>query len=300
MGHQPRLPIDFMLGTQVQDPQKPMDEWVILHQRKLHSAFDQASRKMNQKAAQRKARHDKKVTTEELKPGSRVLLRKRVMGRNKIQDFWSGVPYIVLNKVKDSNAYHVQPVDGVGAIKTSNRVDLLDCGLINDGHLDTHHPDLQSDVVDEDSCNSTSSSDSEMVLEWDDDDLGLMSSFATDTVEASDADPGDVDHSPIEPSSIESSPVEINHAKPRVHGIQDTGVPSSHKARGAIRRSLRKTAGKHSNPHRLPKSVTNNMQVVTFDTFASSIQKLSESLSTTLSATLGNVLKESYLVQKKD
>ena len=283
MGHQPRLPIDFMLGTPAHEPEKQMDEWVTIHQKKLHSAFEQANRKLNQKAAQRKARHDKKITTDELKPGTKVLLRKRVVGRNKIQDYWSSLPYMVVNKIHNSNAYRVQPVDGVGTLKTANRVDLLDCGLIEDRNLDQ---DVQSRVG-RDDHSSNSSSDSELVLELDDSDLGSTSpelatghDSLTDDGGASGLDPG--------------------YVEPRVQDVQDTGVPSPQQPRQGLRRSKRKTAGKHSNPHKLPKSVNQNLQVVSFDTFAMSIQKLSESLSTSLSTTLGNVLKESYLVQKKD
>ena len=57
----------------------------------------------------------------------RVWLRKRVLGRNKIQDFWESVPYEVIAQTEGNHmVYKVKPLDGVGLVKVVNRVDLLE------------------------------------------------------------------------------------------------------------------------------------------------------------------------------
>ena len=62
---------------------------------------------------------------EDLPAGTKVLLRKRIMDRNMIGDVWESVPYKVLDRIGDSNTYIFVPLDGVGKVKTNNRIAML-------------------------------------------------------------------------------------------------------------------------------------------------------------------------------
>ena len=78
-------------------------------------------------------------------------LRKRVLGRNKIQDFWGSVPHDVIAQTEGNHmVYKVKPLDGVGLVKVVNRVDLLE--------------DIQDDSDTEESTSADSDSSSEE--EW--------------------------------------------------------------------------------------------------------------------------------------
>ena len=156
MGRQPRLHIDNVLNIQAEDEDSDLDEWVILHQKKLQSALQQASRKLNQKAAERQTRHNKNIIVQHLEPEIKVLGRKPVQGRNKIQDIWDSIPYVVLQRILESNAYKVQPIAGSGRVKTANRIDLLDCRILDSTDSTASHSDVEE---------SSSDSDSEVVVE---------------------------------------------------------------------------------------------------------------------------------------
>jgi hypothetical protein len=249
-GHHPRLPVDNLLDTDISNHDRNIDEWVSNHQQRLKEAKILANRQITLKASKRKARHDTKAKEASLRSGTKVLVRNRVIGRNKIQDTWNAVPYVVLRRVSDENhVYEVCPVDRKGGKKIVNRVDLLEC---------------PEDVDFEDNT------DTEESGEGSEEDEDLMVHMPSD------------DHS--ERSKSKSSDTE------------------SEEEYSQLRRSTRSTAGKHSNPHRLPKSVLqeslkgfrHESQDVSYMEFAEAISNLGHSLSQTLSQTLGTFLQESY------
>ena len=84
-----------------------------------------------------------------LQPGDRVWLRKRVLGRNKIQDFWESVPYEVISQTEGNNmVYKVKALDGLGLVKVVNRMDLLEDTTMED------EDQVESDVDSSDSSSS--------------------------------------------------------------------------------------------------------------------------------------------------
>lgn len=289
-GQRSRLPVDLMLGEpRADEGPEQVDEWVEIHRRRLDSAFDQVSRKINQKAAQRKSTHDQKVTTTELKPGDRVLLRKRIVGRNKIQDYWNSIPYVVtcMKRVKSSNAYRVKPVDGVGVVKTANRVDLLHCGYLDEFENEpsknsscdlrnSHQTNLDSSHF------SDSDSDSEYELQLEEDEHVSDFVHSDDDIEIRVQDDRGRDIANV---------MHVTDFSDVEHGTLGNNAGELQN----LRRSSRKTAGKHSNLYKLPKSANQSNHYVTYDVFADSVQKLGESLSTTL----GNVLKGSFFLSLK-
>ena len=199
-------------------------EWVETHRKRMLGALEKANGRLQAKAEERRVRHNRKITTDDgLDPGDLVVLRKRVKGRNKIQDIRSDVPYVVHRRCQPgSNAYIVRPADGFGVSKTVNRVDMKVCNV----------------------SNSTSGPDA--------------SSSGPDHVYADESD-----------TSSERS--------------------SSSSPTPALRRSKRKTAGKHSNPHRLPRSTI--QQTLTARSGQIDYEQLSSAVNS-LGETLGKLLQQ--------
>ena len=91
------------------------------HQWRLTDAF----RNIERKAALRKARHDARVNDVVLDVGVHVLIRNRIIGRNKIQDASQSDPYVITEKPDPTgNVYVIKPLRGNGTRKTMNRRDL--------------------------------------------------------------------------------------------------------------------------------------------------------------------------------
>jgi transposase InsO family protein len=125
-GREPRLPVDNFLNLGTQQVEH-MDEYVRAHAERVQETRTMALKRTQLKAKQRANRLNKKAKDYDLPVATRVLLRKRSTGRNKIGDTWSSIPYEVVERVDGSNVYAVRPIDGLGPIKHINRVDLRDC-----------------------------------------------------------------------------------------------------------------------------------------------------------------------------
>jgi hypothetical protein len=68
------------------------------------------------------------VYAPDIKVGELVYLRKRVLGRNKIQDAWEPTMFTVTEvPIKDGGPYTVVPYSGRGAPKKVSRVELQPC-----------------------------------------------------------------------------------------------------------------------------------------------------------------------------
>ena len=83
-----------------------------------------ATRNMEAAGASRAATANRNTRVDDVLVGTRVFLRNRVKGRNKIQDFWDATPYVV-TKSRGNNVYDVQAADGVGPWKTITRREML-------------------------------------------------------------------------------------------------------------------------------------------------------------------------------
>lgn len=111
-GRSPTLLIDHLFDLQNTDKNNDHpNEWMNRHRIQLQESYERALCRIKQKAKQRKKRHDKTAKDYNLEIGCVVLLRKRVQGRNKIQDFWSPIPYKVTKRVPGTSAYIVQRLD---------------------------------------------------------------------------------------------------------------------------------------------------------------------------------------------
>ena len=85
-GAQPRLSIDNYLGIE-QEGMTTIEDCIKQHHNIMRESHDIALQRIEDKAKKRSVRHGGQDHL--LQPGDRVWLRKRVLGRNKIQDFWS-------------------------------------------------------------------------------------------------------------------------------------------------------------------------------------------------------------------
>lgn len=129
-GREARLPVDNLFNLDVDVVIGSNCDWLEQHGKRMQSVYERANKRIVAKAEERKARHDVKVKGDDtLLPGAVVLVRKRVKGRNKIQDVWLDVPYKIVTRIQGSNAYVVLPADGIGKPKTVNRIDLRVCNL---------------------------------------------------------------------------------------------------------------------------------------------------------------------------
>ena len=192
-GRNPRLPIDNILSSFTGHSPSDLTDYVQLHQRRMEQAIKWANAQLTKKAAERKRRHNKSVKVSDIKVGRCVLLRNRVIGRNKIQDVWSSVPYKVVGTVTDGScAYIVQSPEGKA--KVVNRVDLLEFD----------QPEDEESTQDAELINSSETNQS-------------------------------------------SSEDEVVMMTPNKNATPNLGN---------LRRTKRATAGKHSNPFNLPRSVT--------------------------------------------
>lgn len=241
-GQEPRLPVDFLLG-QVSDPiAGEPHEWIVEHQTRLQLAFDGAKERLRATAQRRKVQYDQHVRDEPLGEGQLVLVRNTgVRGRCKTHDLWSSVPHVVLRAPPDGGSvYTIAPEQNQdrarqvhrSLIKPFLRVDPPEVTQ-NDG------PSLPIRSL---SSESSCEEDlwyvaSEGPLAWEfipsrsDSHPPLLAPTQTHAVERE-----------IPVAGQSSSPV-------------DLPVDLSNQS---LRKSSRPTAGRHPNPHNLPRSVLDN------------------------------------------
>ena len=244
-GREPRLPIDSLLG-EVDTGNQNTDDWVIKHQRRMTDAMNRAYDMIKRKAKQCKQRHDKSVVIKDLKVGSRVYVRNRVKGRNKIQDTWNSEIHRVTGHVEPgSSAVFVERLRD-GKVKAINRVDLLEC-------------ESDSDEAQNVTTNNT---------------VKILPKVTSDD------------------SSSEGDIITIE----RFPNPDEPDEPDEQPRR----KSKRHTAGKHSNPHRLPKSALSEEQhrdrvPASHSTGYTEYSQAILNLGQNLSRDLGKLLQESYI-----
>lgn len=128
-GREPVLPIDRFLGlddgTTGTDN---VDQWVADHYRRIEDAFAKASERTQKEAARRNRLNNANAEDTSLPIGARVFLKDHShRGRHKIQDVWSSVPHVVIDRpFPNGNVYVVKPVYDQGESKTVNRAELRD------------------------------------------------------------------------------------------------------------------------------------------------------------------------------
>ncbi|KAJ7986684.1 hypothetical protein DPEC_G00342450 [Dallia pectoralis] len=117
------LPVDFLLGR-VQDPVGGnIHEWIQEHQTRLQLAFEGAAERSWVVAERRKNHHDRRVRELPLMVGQLVWFRDfRARGRPKLRDLYGPVQYRVLKVPREGGpVYTIAPVDEPTKARQVNR-----------------------------------------------------------------------------------------------------------------------------------------------------------------------------------
>jgi hypothetical protein len=286
-GLEARLPIDNLLEGAIDT--RPAKDWLAGHAQKMRDAQRMASANLEKHAEQRQRTYNRTACESPLKVGTVVFKRHRVLGRNKIQDHWSPIPYKVVES-PGHNVYVVQPVDGVGRLDRLTRTELLDskdsdsdCTLV--GYKLEGEDERQEECRQVGSPSGTkdyqiqpgsdieeSSGEDEQTRDYEEQGDSSVREVSnggvvvqSDLVEESEQCPQETE---VQASSKENCSMSDNASSnacdglPKENGqdMQERGdehIDGSNKI-VVPRRSGRSTAGKHSNPYHLPRSAVLN------------------------------------------
>jgi len=254
------LPVDIMLAQEVDNVDSKLD-WVQRHRLGLRQAYHCTTERVKKKAKGRKTRHDRKRKSDPIGVGERVLLRVRgIKGRNKIQDAWSPIVYMVVES--DGNVVLLEPANGKGKSMRVNVAEIRRCpfGMQGSGIK----PALRT--------RRTKVARRERVLESSEDDgeaygggdwqvlvpypsASPPPSPVEHTVNISSSSDASLSHSEVGEQSVE---IVSSSSDARSSQSEDGSVieVSSEEEQEPVelRRSTRTTAGCHGNPHHLPRS----------------------------------------------
>ncbi|VDH90674.1 Hypothetical predicted protein [Mytilus galloprovincialis] len=103
-------------------------KYVSEHLNKMKIAYEKAGEHLRKEAVLREKAHNTKASEHKLGVGTRVLIRNRVQGRNKIQDKWNSLQYQVIKCLdSDRHVYLIEPIDKSGQPRVENRTNLQVC-----------------------------------------------------------------------------------------------------------------------------------------------------------------------------
>ena len=221
-GRDSRIPVDLLLGCGETPPGD--DNWVQHHQERLRHAYELARAQMDRATNARKMVYDRHTRELHLSAGERVYLRNHaVKGHNKIQDAWDSKIYRVVSRQGTNHVYVVEPADGFGEQRTINRAEIRPCTQPTEGSRHCRLPCAPTTDTDIESDGSSSSS----TTPW-------MCSV------------------PVDPQ--DRPPCRLPRPPPRAVTPQSSSDEQT--AEQPLRRTRRATAGLHSNPMNLPRSVS--------------------------------------------
>ncbi|KAG5268959.1 hypothetical protein AALO_G00196750 [Alosa alosa] len=240
-GQEPRLPVDFLLGRVPEPAQGSIDDWVREHRRRFQTAFDGAKGRLQAAARQRKERNDQRVTGSELQEGGFVYLQtKAFQGRAKIQDTWGPVKYQIVKAPPPGGVvYTIAPVHADGYLGPAKTVHRMLLRPVPPNHL--YPPRSNPEPLE----------DLPVDIEDTDGDLWLVlppQPETSTTAIPSQQCPLPCPRGDDAPSTSAASSRQGMVSNINLHGTEGP------------RKSQRRTAGKHTNPHHLPRFMQNGGQ----------------------------------------
>lgn len=259
-GQEPKLAIDYYLGRDHWDttagwnPSAPTEKWLAEHRARLESLVSRAAYNTASAAAKRQDWHsDQHPSLPEVTLGSQVFIRNRVQGRNKIQDRWDDMPYIVTRR--RGNVYTIVPADYSGPAKTVHRHNLLD---VRNMRLPSGD-DLEADPEEDDSCHSSDAVGAISINQGDETYHVVDAIFPTVNKPGNSSEDADLSTRSF-PVGSEDQPIESDSSHICSEDQSRESSPVRSLEQSLPRRSTRVTAGQHRNPFHLPKSVTQHRQ----------------------------------------
>ena len=285
----PVLPLAHLLGQQEEnhiEEDNIVDEWVSTHCERLKTAFQLAGAKMEKEALRRRNLNDRKAQDTGIPVGGCVFLKNHgFQGRHKIQDHWDDTPYKVLEHMNEGNVYVTEPLVGPKITRRVHRNHLLDSRIlvpaesdqtdsdeINDQQETKDDIDGQVDFVIHLQGGPQAQSLEDIPLEEPhNDEEGDSQGEPYENLQERDIPRQNEDE---ESESLDTSveqheqSSEMNSDESEQESFEeesDTGQDilnedsakeeESINEETGLRRTARKNAGHHSNPHNLPKSV---------------------------------------------
>lgn len=129
-GREARLPVDICFGVS-SDDEVPHSQYVARLQEDLKTAYRLATEAADKIHGRNKRSHDKRVRSQVLNVGDRVLLKNLgLKGKHKLQSRWSPEPYVIVEKLPSLPVYRVQPEGVRGRVKTIHREHLFPIGQL--------------------------------------------------------------------------------------------------------------------------------------------------------------------------
>ena len=228
--------------------QKNLQEWVAKHMFRMQEAQKIVQQRLALKAKDRKIRFDKGATDQPLAVGIEVFKRIRsVKGRNKFQDAYKPERFKIIACNHNQHIYLIEPVDGKEMAKWVNRTEIRPCPpkkQTTKTFRETHRYRPSSKMKDLSYTETSSNSDEDIQIVMKRKNY-LRSPITSELSSESSGDEGTLS---IETESEKSE-------SSNIEDVPERGtVPSSEMRRT----SKRQTAGKHSNPHREPRSAVSS------------------------------------------
>ena len=272
-GREARLPIDLLLGEDEEVDENPSD-WLTTHQARLRDAYQRAGEHLKQQAEKRQDQHFEREYNIPIQKGQLVHLRNHVRGRNKIQDAWDSTLYKVVGVPRDNlvSVYTVEPIDSPGETKKVHRSNMR-ISTVRPNKEQKNHRTQSTKPSSTDSsiaADEEDNSDEEFVLivpkEYTSPTAATASlgeTGPTGSVRNDHACPEEqvptVQHDSDPVFSVESGADVQSIAEP----IPTAEDPDSETLPTSPRRTKRKTAGKHKNKFKQPRTAVTSSITIT-------------------------------------